>query len=122
MIAYAQILSLKRKRNEKENDEGKSMKCRFLNSCGCRIHSFKPGVCKMYPFVSYLENDTDGRSVIHAEFQFTGDCPGFYLERTLDHIMPTLKEYSKTIYDYTMKYLKTTRENYSVTSILKSDS
>ena len=74
----------------------------------------------MYPFVSYLENDTDGRSVIHAEFQFTGDCPGFYVENTLEHIMPTLKECSKIIYDYTMAYLKTMRENYSVTSILRA--
>jgi hypothetical protein len=48
-----------------------------------------------------------GRSAIHAEFQFTGDCPGFYVENTLEHIMPTLKEYSKIIYDYTMAYLKT---------------
>lgn len=114
-------ISLKRKRNEIEKDEGKSLKCRFLNSCGCRIHSYKPGVCRMYPFVSYLENDTEGRSVIHAEFQFTGDCPGFYVENTLEHIMPTLKEYSKIIYDYTMTYLKTMRENYSVTSILRAN-
>jgi uncharacterized protein len=111
-------ISLKRKRTEKERDEGKRIKCRFLNSGGCGIHSSKPGVCWMYPFVPYLENDSNGRSVVHAQFQFTGDCPGFYVEKSLDHIMPTLKEYSKKIYDYTMAYIRTQRENYSVTSVI----
>jgi uncharacterized protein len=111
-------ISLKRKRNEKEKDEGKVIRCRFMNNGGCGIYASNPGVCSMYPFISYLETDKTGRCIIHAQFQFTGDCPGFYLEKTLDHIMPTLKEYSQKIYHYTMEYVRTQRENYSVSSII----
>jgi uncharacterized protein len=111
-------ISLKRKRNENEKDEGKVIRCRFMNSRGCGIHASKPGVCSMYPFVSYLETDKTGRSIIHAQFQFTGDCPGFYLEKSLEHMTPTLKEYSQKIYRYTMEYLRTQRENYSVSSTI----
>jgi uncharacterized protein len=68
----------------------------------------------MYPFIPYLENDSYGRSTVHALFQFTGNCPGFYLEKSLETMMPTLKEYSTKIYDYTMAYVQTEREKYCV--------
>jgi Fe-S-cluster containining protein len=75
-------ISLKRKQNETQKDEGKSIRCRFVDNNGCRIHSYKPGACWMYPFVSYLENDSFGnRSIVHALFQFTGDCHGFYVDK-----------------------------------------
>jgi hypothetical protein len=72
----------------------------------------------MYPFASWSTSDK-GRMAVHATFQFTGDCPGFYTSNSLDSIMPVLKEYSKKIYDYTMSVNRTTREKYGAISILE---
>jgi hypothetical protein len=49
---------------------------------------------------------------VHATFQFTGDCPGFYLDRSIDGMMPVLQEYSAKIYNYNMAVSRTARENY----------
>jgi hypothetical protein len=63
-------------------------------------------------FASWLEADSRGRAVVHATFQLTGDCPGFYVSPSVEDMMPILKEYSKKIYDYNMATSRTTRENY----------
>ena len=110
-----QIL-LKRKEDETEEESGSMIHCRFLDENGCGIHPDKPGVCWMYPFSSYMQHDSKGRLVIHALFQFTGDCPGFYIDKSLDSMMPTLEEYSKKIFNYNMAFRRTQRENYCATS------
>ena len=33
-------------------------------------------------------------------FKFTGDCPGFYLSKTIDDMLPVLNDYSFKIYNY----------------------
>ena len=82
-----------------------------------RIHPEKPGVCWLYPFASWIESDK-GRPIVHATFQLTGDCPGFYASKSLDDMMPILKEYSKKIYEYNMAVSRTTRENYGSINIV----
>ena len=119
IITTLSMLSLKRKEKEKEEDDGTPISCRFLDEKGyCRIHPDKPGVCWLYPFASWLEADNKGRAVVHATFQLTGDCPGFYVSQSLDHMMPILKEYSKKIYDYNMATSRTTRENFGFISMV----
>lgn len=111
-------INLKRKPDETEADDGTHISCRFLDKEGaCSIHPDRPGVCYLYPFSTWLEND-NGRARVHSTFQFTGDCPGFYLSDTLDPMKDVLKEYSVTIYDYNMKYTRTTREGFSLTSFV----
>jgi uncharacterized protein len=113
IITTLSMLSLKRKEDEKEDDDGTPISCRFLDEKGyCGIHPDKPGVCWLYPFASWLEADSRGRAVVHATFQLTGDCPGFYVSPSVEDMMPILKEYSKKIYDYNMATSRTTRENY----------
>jgi Fe-S-cluster containining protein len=118
IITTLTMLSLKRKVDEREEQDGVPLPCRFLDENGyCKIHPEKPGVCWLYPFASWLESDK-GRSVIHATFQLTGDCPGFYTSKSLDEMEPVLKEYSKKIYDYNMAVSRTTRENYGSINIV----
>jgi Fe-S-cluster containining protein len=118
IITTLSMLSLKRKRDEAEEQDGSPIPCRFLNEKGsCTIHPQKPGVCWLYPFASWLETNK-GRSVVHATFQLTGDCPGFYTSRYLDDMKPVLEEYSKKIYDYNMAVSRTTRENYGFINIV----
>jgi uncharacterized protein len=118
IITTLTMLSLKRKHNETEEQDGTPLPCRFLNEKGsCTIHPEKPGVCWLYPFASWLETDK-GRSVVHATFQLTGDCPGFYTSRYLDDMKPVLEEYSKKIYNYNMAVSRTTRENYGLINIV----
>ena len=74
-------LFLKRKTDERESESTSIIPCRFLDEKGCSIHPDKPSVCWMYPFASYLEFDANSRLTLHAKFQFTGDCPGFYLDK-----------------------------------------
>lgn len=113
MITTLTMISLKRSVDERPEQDGTPLRCRFLDDKGyCGIHPDKPGVCWLYPFASWLESDAKGQPVVHATFQFTGDCPGFYLEKSLDSIMPVLQDYSTKIYNYNMAVSRTTRENY----------
>jgi Fe-S-cluster containining protein len=120
VITTLSMLSLKRQKDERDEQDGTPLRCRFLDDRGyCGIHPDKPGVCWLYPFASWLESDRHGKPVVHATFQFTGDCPGFYLEKSLDSVMPVLEEYAKKIYDYNMAVSRTTRENYGFISFVK---
>jgi uncharacterized protein len=113
IITTLSMISLKRKQDEKLEDDGTPLRCRFLDDKGyCSIHPDKPGVCWLYPFASWLEADARGHPVVHATFQFTGDCPGFYLEESINSMMQVLQEYSTKIYNYNMAVSRTTRESY----------
>ena len=109
-------INLKRKIDETEADDGTHISCRFLDSeGGCSMHPSRPGVCYMYPFSTWLQNDK-GTARVHSSFQFTGDCPGFYLSDTINEMQEILDEYAVVIYDYNMKSSKTTRENFGSVS------
>ncbi|MGQ0606473.1 MAG: YkgJ family cysteine cluster protein [Candidatus Nitrosotenuis sp.] len=111
-------VNLKRKTDETEADDGTHIRCRFLDDGGaCSMHPNRPGVCYLYPFSTWLENES-GRARVHSTYQFTGDCPGFYLAETLESMKEILTEYSQSIYDYNMKYTRTTREGFSLTSFV----
>ena len=113
VITTLSMLSLKRKKDEKPAEDGTPLRCRFLDDEGyCGIHPDKPGVCWLYPFASWVEVDGRGQPAVHATFQFTGDCPGFYLDGSVDSMMPVLQEYSTKIYNYNMEVSRTTREGY----------
>ncbi|HKC79407.1 MAG TPA: YkgJ family cysteine cluster protein [Nitrosopumilaceae archaeon] len=112
------MINLKRKKNETEADDGTHISCRFLDEKGyCGLHPNRPGVCYLYPFSSWLENEK-GRARVHASFQFTGDCPGFYLSKSIDEMKSVLLEYSKMIYDYNMNSNRTVRENFGFVTIV----
>jgi len=105
-------INLKRKADETEADDGTHISCRFLDDKGgCSIHPARPGVCYLYPFSTWLQNE-QGRARVHATFQFTGDCPGFYLAESTVKMKEILDEYSGIIYDYNLKSNRTMREGY----------
>jgi len=105
-------INLKRKTDETEKDDGTHISCRFLDEKGgCSMHPDRPGVCYLYPFSTWLENER-GMARVHAAFQFTGDCPGFYLSSNLEDMKTELQDYSKTIYQYNMSSSRTNRENF----------
>jgi hypothetical protein len=105
-------INLKRKIDETEKEDGTHISCRFLDEKGgCSMHPSRPGVCYLYPFSTWLENEK-GMARVHATYQFTGDCPGFYLSDDLQLMKQELKDYSKIIYDYNMSSSRTMRENF----------
>ncbi|MEO9319645.1 MAG: YkgJ family cysteine cluster protein [Nitrososphaera sp.] len=123
LITNLTMISLKRKPDESESEDGTPLRCRHLDNSGsCQLHPDKPGVCWLYPFASWLESDADGKAVAHATFQFTGDCPGFYLDKSLDGLMQVLKEYAPKIFDYNMAVSRTGRQNYSSISFVNLNS
>ena len=75
------------------------------------MHPDRPGVCYLYPFSTWLENN-DGIARVHATYQFTGDCPGFYLADDIAPMKQELKDYSKIIYEYNMASNRTNREGF----------
>ena len=110
-------INLKRKDDETEDDDGTRIPCRFLNNTGfCTLHPARPGVCYLYPFTTWLENEK-GRARVHATFQFTGDCPGFYMADEVSEMHDILEEYSKIIHDYNMKYTRTVREGFGAAAL-----
>lgn len=116
-ITTMTMINLKRKKDEAIEEDGTHISCRFLDEKGyCSLHPARPGVCFLYPFSSWLENER-GRARVHATFQFTGDCPGFYLSKSMDPMKGILLEYSKIIYDYNMSSNRTTRENFGFITI-----
>ena len=105
-------INLKRKTDETEKDDGTHISCRFLDEKGgCSMHPDRPGVCYLYPFSTWLENEK-GMARVHASYQFTGDCPGFYLSENLEEMKEEFKEYSKIIFEYNMASSRTNRENF----------
>jgi uncharacterized protein len=109
-------INLKRKKDETEQEDGTHISCRFLDEKGgCSMHPDRPGVCYLYPFSTWLENEM-GNARVHATYQFTGDCPGFYLSDDLQQMKQELKDYSKIIYDYNMSSSRTMRENFGSVS------
>jgi len=109
-------INLKRKKHETEQEDGTHISCRFLDEKGgCSMHPDRPGVCYLYPFSTWLENEK-GNARVHATYQFTGDCPGFYLSEDLQQMKQELKDYSKIIYDYNMSSSRTMRENFGSVS------
>jgi uncharacterized protein len=115
-ITTMTTINLKRKKDETEQDDGTHISCRFLDEKGgCNMHPDRPGVCYLYPFSTWLENEK-GTARVHATYQFTGDCPGFYLSDDLTLMRQELKDYSKIIYDYNMSSSRTMRENFGSVS------
>jgi len=115
-ITTLTTINLKRKTDETEQDDGTHISCRFLDkNGGCSMHPDRPGVCYLYPFSTWLENEK-GMARVHATYQFTGDCPGFYLSEDLQLMKQELKDYSKIIYDYNMSSSRTMRENFGFVS------
>lgn len=112
-------LFLKRKTDETESESTSIIPCRFLDEKGCSIHPDKPSVCWMYPFASYLEFDANSRLTLHAKFQFTGDCPGFYLDKSIDSMMSILKEYSTRIFHHNMASFRAKRQGYAAASSVR---
>jgi hypothetical protein len=109
-------INLKRKKDETVQEDGTHISCRFLDDKGgCTMHPDRPGVCYLYPFSAWLENEK-GMARVHATYQFTGDCPGFYLAEDMQQMKQELKDYSKIIYDYTLSSSRTTRENFGSVS------
>jgi len=109
-------INLKRKKDETEQEDGTHISCRFLDEKGgCSMHPDRPGVCYLYPFSTWLENEK-GNARVHATYQFTGDCPGFYLSEDLQQMKQELKDYSKIIYDYNMSSSRTMRTNFGSVS------
>lgn len=110
--AFMTTINLKRKKDESVDDDGTHISCRFLDEKGgCSMHPDRPGVCYLYPFSTWLENER-GTARVHASYQFTGDCPGFYLADDIHQMKVELTEYAKIIYDYNMKSLRTMREGF----------
>jgi len=109
-------INLKRKTDETTQDDGTHISCRFLDEKGdCSMHPDRPGVCYLYPFSTWLENER-GIARVHATFQFTGDCPGFYLSENLDEMKEEFQEYSKIIYQYNMSSSRTNRKSFGSVS------
>ncbi len=109
-------INLKRKTDETPQDDGTHISCRFLDEKGgCSMHPDRPGVCYLYPFSTWLENEK-GIARVHATFQFTGDCPGFYLSENLEDMKEEFQEYSKIIYQYNMASNRTNRESFGSVS------
>lgn len=106
-------INLKRKTNETSLEDGTHIRCRFLDQKGyCTLHPYRPGACYLYPFSVWLEN-TQNSVHVHATFQFTGDCPGFYTSKNLEPIKEILNDYSIIIYKYCMESCNTSRKNFS---------
>lgn len=110
---------LKRSESESNIDDGKPIKCRFLDEKGyCKLHPSRPGCCKLYPFTSWITLQNN-RSIINATFQFDGNCPGFYATSSIEEMKSILEEYAKIIIEYNNAVSRTTREGYASITIIE---
>lgn len=118
VITSLSMISLKRKDDETDEQDGTPLSCRFLDAEGsCKLHPQRPGCCQMYPFTSWT-TVTNGKPQVHATFLFDGRCPGFYLSESLDAMAEVLENYSKLIVEYNIDVDRTTREGYGSINIV----
>ena len=69
--------------------------CIFLNRDGkCKVHEFKPLVCRFYPFIYVVRN---GDIVIEVNTTALGECPGLVLDDKPipQHIVEALQKLAK---------------------------
>jgi Fe-S-cluster containining protein len=67
--------------------------CVFLEGGRCRVHSFKPLVCRFYPFVYVVRGD--GEVDIEVNERAVGECPGLVLDdRPID---PEIADYLRRV-------------------------
>jgi Fe-S-cluster containining protein len=67
--------------------------CVFLGGGRCRVHSFKPPVCRFYPFVYVVRGD--GEVDIEVNERAVGECPGLVLDdRPID---PGIADYPRRV-------------------------
>lgn len=67
--------------------------CVFLENGECRVHPYKPLVCRFYPFVYYVKEDVD--IGINVNEKAVGECPGLVLDdKPID---PFIVEYLKRV-------------------------
>lgn len=110
-------INLKRKEGETESEDGTRIPCRFLDDTGgCQMHPARPGVCYLYPFTTWTQND-NGIARIHATYQITGDCPGFYLADAIEPMSDEFEDYSVIIRDYNLASARTNREFFGMATI-----
>jgi Fe-S-cluster containining protein len=122
VITSLSMISLKRREDETDEQDGTPLPCRFLNDdASCKLHPQRPRCCQMYPFTSWT-TVTNGRPQVHATFQFDGRCPGFYLSKSLDDMVEVLEHYSKLIIEYNNDVNRTTREGYGFINIINLNS
>ena len=83
------------------------------------MHPARPGVCYLYPFSTWLVNKS-GNAKVHAAYQITGDCPGFYLADKPEqmHDEGVFDDYAKIIYNYNMSSNRTMREGFGSAGML----
>ena len=111
-------INLKRKKDESESEDGTRIPCRFLDDKGgCSMHPARPGVCYLYPFTTWTQNE-GGIARIHAAYQITGDCPGFYLADDASEMTSEIHEYSEIIRRYNIASARTERDSLGCSSIL----
>jgi len=112
------MISLKRSKDETDEQDGKPLQCGFLDGQGyCKLHPQRPGCCQLYPFTSWTTIN-NRKPQVHATFLFDGRCPGFYISKSLDDMAEVLEEYSKRILEYNMEITRTMREGYGSISIV----
>lgn len=110
-------INLKRQKDETEAEDGTRIPCRFLDDAGgCQMHPARPGVCYLYPFTTWTQND-GGIARIHAAYQITGDCPGFYLADTIEPMNGELADYSVIIRDYNLASARTNRDFFGIATM-----
>jgi len=115
--AVMTTINLKRREDESEDEDGTRIPCRFLDvDGGCSMHPARPGVCYLYPFTTWTQND-GGAARIHATYQFTGDCPGFYLADGIDDMEREFADYSVIIRDYNIASTRTNRQSFGVATL-----
>jgi Fe-S-cluster containining protein len=67
--------------------------CVFLEGGRCRVHSFKPLVCRFYPFVYVVRGD--GEVDIEVNERAVSECPGLVLDdRPID---PGIADYLRRV-------------------------
>ncbi len=91
---------LKRQRNDTEKTHGLPMTCRFLKDqkedhADCDIYEARPLPCRMYPF-DVGNKQYPVRHLGYGEGALK-QCPGFYLSKTIEPIIPFLEQEAKAL-------------------------
>ena len=67
-----------------------------------------------------MASKKSGNAKVHAAYQITGDCPGFYLADKPEqmHDEGVFDDYAKIIYNYNMSSNRTMREGFGSADML----
>lgn len=103
------LITLKRSVDEKPENDGEHIPCRFLNkSEKCTIYPVRPLACRIFPFTNYGVGER-GLTIGFMTGPESKICPGFYLSKNFKQMRGVMEEEAQVMQHFFKEWKESTQ-------------